>query len=583
MRVTVLPVNDAPVAVGTIPDQFLDEGGYEETVELTPFFDDIDGDALTFRARSSNTDVVTVTVAGAVLTLTPVVYGSASVTVTAADPGGLTATQTFAVGVDDRLIREVLWNTLAAMARSHLASARMALGRRAAADAREGPRLTLLGRPVPLGRSQARAALARTLAAWAPGAGAYGGRTEHPGPETAAGDGLDATGLGTRRPDGMRPGIAGGSSGLGGVAGLGGLGTAADPLRGSEFMLAWGGEEDPGNIRPGRRWQVWGQGDVQSFAGAPSARSAYDGDLRTSYVGVDTRLTERLLTGVAVSRSHGGGAWRVGPARGSLSTTMTAGHPYVQWSDGAHSVWAMAGGGRGTAENVREATGLVGTSRLDLRLGMVEVRRGLDPVGGMRLGVRADTAWAQLATGAGRETVDAQTAAVNQARVGVEVSHPRRLDNGLSLSPFGELHVRRDGGAGQTGAGVEFLGGVRAAGGRVRIDAQGRMLALHSATGYRERGAAVTLSVGSRNQEGLSLSVSPRWGDAAAGGGALWEDQVYRRYRPDAAGHAWALDARAEYGTRLRGGRLLKWFGSLSQSHYGPRFLVGGRVAQAGR
>ena len=291
VRVTVLPVNDAPVAVGTIPDQFLDEGGYEETVELTPFFDDIDGDALTFRARSSNTDVVTVTVAGAVLTLTPVVYGSASVTVTAADPGGLTATQTFAVGVDDRLIREVLWNTLAAMARSHLASARMALGRRAAADAREGPRLTLLGRPVPLGRSQ----------------------------------------------------------------------------------------------------------------------------------------------------------------------------------------------------------------------------------------------------------------------------------------------------AGQTGTGVEFLGGVRAAGGRVRIDAQGRMLALHSATGYRERGAAVTLSVGSRNQEGLSLSVSPRWGDAAAGGGALWEDQVYRRYRPDAAGHAWALDARAEYGTRLRGGRLLKWFGSLSQSHYGPRLLVGGRVAQAGR
>ena len=38
---------------------------------------------------------------------------------------------------------------------------------------------------------------------------------------------------------------------------------------------------------------------------------------------------------------------------------------------------------------------------------------------------------------------DAQTAGVTQVRVGAEVSRPVRLDNG-------EMHVRRDGGAGQT-------------------------------------------------------------------------------------------------------------------------------------
>ena len=253
----------------------------------------------------------------------------------------------------------------------------------------------------------------------------------------------------------------------------------------------------------------------------------------------------------------------------------------MQWSDGSNSVWAAAGGGWGTAANVRE-TGRAGTGDLDLRLGLVEVRRELSPLGGVAFGVRADAAWAQLRTGAGEETVDGQTAPVNQLRVGAEVSRPARWENG-SLSPFGEVHVRRDAGAGQTGTGLEVVAGARLAQGWLRVDAQGRLLVLHSASGYRERGVGVTVGVGSREREGLSLSVSPRWGDAAAGGGALWQEQVWRRYLPQAVSDEWALDARGEYGTRLRSGRLLTWFGSLSRSAYGRRLLAGGRVGGGGR
>ncbi len=130
VEVTVLSVNDAPVAVGEIPDQVLDEGGGATEVDLMPYFADVDGDALTYRAVSSDADVATVVVTGSLLTLTPVVHGTAAVAVTAEDPGGLAATQMFTVGVDDRLLRGVLGHTLAAMARSHLASARMTLGRR---------------------------------------------------------------------------------------------------------------------------------------------------------------------------------------------------------------------------------------------------------------------------------------------------------------------------------------------------------------------------------------------------------------------------------------------------------------------
>ena len=154
VEVTVRPVNDAPVAVGVIPDQALDEGGGGATVELTPFFEDVDGDALAYRASSTDPSVVAMAISGAVLTLTPVEYGSAVVTVTAEDEGGLTATQTFAVGVSDRLVRAVVSETLAGMARSHVASVRMTLGRRVTANPAESPRLTLLGRAVPLDKGR---------------------------------------------------------------------------------------------------------------------------------------------------------------------------------------------------------------------------------------------------------------------------------------------------------------------------------------------------------------------------------------------------------------------------------------------
>ena len=129
--VTVCRSNDAPVAVGVIPEQPLDEGGGSLDVDVTPYFDDPEGDALIYRAVSSDQDVATVRVAGAVLTLTPVVYGSALVTVT--------------------VVRAVLHDTLAAMARSHMASARMTLGRRVVAGGGRRSRLTVLDRSVPLG------------------------------------------------------------------------------------------------------------------------------------------------------------------------------------------------------------------------------------------------------------------------------------------------------------------------------------------------------------------------------------------------------------------------------------------------
>ena len=93
-------------------------------------------------------EVVTATVEDTILTLTPVVYGAATVTITATDSGGLSATHTVAVGVSDRLVRAVLGDTLAAQARAHLASVRTTLRRRLPVEDVKQSYLKLLGKRV---------------------------------------------------------------------------------------------------------------------------------------------------------------------------------------------------------------------------------------------------------------------------------------------------------------------------------------------------------------------------------------------------------------------------------------------------
>ncbi|WP_420616083.1 Ig-like domain-containing protein [Candidatus Palauibacter sp.] len=97
--VTVEAANQAPEAVGTIPAQAITVG-QTATVNVASFFSDPDGDALGYSAASSAAGVVSVSMSGSVLTLVGVADGTATVTVTARDPEGLTAAQNVAVTVE---------------------------------------------------------------------------------------------------------------------------------------------------------------------------------------------------------------------------------------------------------------------------------------------------------------------------------------------------------------------------------------------------------------------------------------------------------------------------------------------------
>ena len=101
-------VNRLPVASEQIPTQALVAETPPLELDVSGYFGDPDGDALAFDAASSDTSVVTVTVAGAVTVLSAQAIGEAEVTVTVRDPDGLEASGAFSVIVTQNPDRAAL-------------------------------------------------------------------------------------------------------------------------------------------------------------------------------------------------------------------------------------------------------------------------------------------------------------------------------------------------------------------------------------------------------------------------------------------------------------------------------------------
>ena len=126
------------------------------------------------------------------------------------------------------------------------------------------------------------------------------------------------------------------------------------------------------------------------------------------------------------------------------------------------------------------------------------------------------------------------------------------LAGGATLAPFGEFMARRDGGDGMRGDGFELAGGVRYANPASGwdVEARGRMLALYSADGYRERGVSVTARLTPEaDGRGSSLSLSPRWGAEAGDAKAMWRGEAFGTAAGSAGGApSLSLNARLGYG-----------------------------------
>ena len=102
------PENQAPIALATGPIQgpALVEEGEDKTMVVSGYFRDVDGDVLSYPAPTVDLEgIVSVALAAneageQVLTISPLARGDATITVTATDPGGLSASVMINVTVD---------------------------------------------------------------------------------------------------------------------------------------------------------------------------------------------------------------------------------------------------------------------------------------------------------------------------------------------------------------------------------------------------------------------------------------------------------------------------------------------------
>ncbi|MCY4572700.1 MAG: Ig-like domain-containing protein, partial [Gemmatimonadetes bacterium] len=97
----VVVPNRTPRVVDTVPD-IESVVGRAVAADISPYFVDPDRDSLAFSAESSDTTVARANVSGDSVIVRPVAPGSARVTVTATDPGGLSASQDFLMTVPNR-------------------------------------------------------------------------------------------------------------------------------------------------------------------------------------------------------------------------------------------------------------------------------------------------------------------------------------------------------------------------------------------------------------------------------------------------------------------------------------------------
>lgn len=338
---------------------------------------------------------------------------------------------------------------------------------------------------------------------------------------------------------------------------------------------------------------LWGEGGYTRLTRDLTGGLDWQGDLFSLHVGADVHLNPTLLGGVALSYSDGRTSYTestTGPAvTGDADAWLMQVTPYLGWQapDRARGLWGTMGYGWGQLE-VRDAAladdpeAATQTSTLSLRHAALGGHWGLlqqtGTDGTTTLKAKSEAALVQVALTDEDIYLDDDTINAGRLRLVLEGRYEQALEAGAHWSPFVELGVRYDLGDGTSvGAGVEVGGGVHYAVPALglTLEVRGRGLLGHGA--YREYGASGLIRVDpGQDGQGLALSLTPTYGQAASGVQQLWTNPAV----PGAAGPQAApgqVTADVGYGLRLPGtlGLVTPYGGTT----LGPlaRYRLGGR------
>ncbi len=358
-------------------------------------------------------------------------------------------------------------------------------------------------------------------------------------------------------------------------------------LAGSSFALRLGGGETLMDSLPGQA-TIWGEGDWRELeVGGETGPVKFEGDVRGARLGLDARLRDDLLAGVALSWTQGSfdytdrGEAGYRPTAGRHESRMTSVYPYVGWWPRPDvGLWGTVGYGEGEVEIDDEEAGAQSSDsalRAAALGGQVRLFSDDDLIqGGTTALTLKGEAWAgrfDLKDDGGR--MRGMEVDVRRLRLGLEGEHARRLVDGSTLTPSLELGLRHDDGDGEVGRGVELGGGLTWSDPARGLTAgiHGRTLLAHHGD-LEEWGVSGQVTFGpGADDRGLSFSLEPSWGEAQSGLARLWEDGAAANdsFAGD-VGTAMRLDAEIGYGLPAFGGHgVLTPYSGLALSDGGNR------------
>ena len=340
-----------------------------------------------------------------------------------------------------------------------------------------------------------------------------------------------------------------------------------DLLWKSGFTLSLSGNDEGAD---GAGWTLWGRGDWLRFEGV-DGNDSWEGEQWSGWLGADTRMGERTMAGLAVSRGVTKTDYKLdGEFDGNLETSLTAVWPYLQLTTAPGSaVRLVLGVGTGNMEH-RGFDEEVEEARVSLVAGSLSGRFLMARSGGTSFSAIGGASLSQIKTNGEASTSSIAGLKANSWRVraGVEAAHdgyPLSAGSGWTLAPRGSVSARQDGGDGVNGSGLEVSAGVRlsAPSRRFSLDASSHWLALHSKDGIKEWGASLEARLTPKaDGRGLSLSFGTGWGhqhrDGVLAREGLFDDDE-RQIDPQSL----SFTARTGYGFSMSGG-LLTPFAELS-------------------
>ena len=326
-------------------------------------------------------------------------------------------------------------------------------------------------------------------------------------------------------------------------------------LAGSDFVLPLNVGDDAGTDASSLAF--WGSGEYRDLSGK-SGGLKWDGKLYGAQLGLDVRLGEDVVAGVAMSQlesnlrytGHDDGA--DGPDEGTHKLNINSAYPYIGGRSGELDWWATVGYGEGELEITPQGeTGK--TSDVSLRtFGIGGGGSRLYQSGATIFRLKGEALQGAMKVG-GSSRLDGLDVDAMRARITLEVGQSREMPNSSVVEPTLEIGARFDRGDGETGGGAEIGGSVRYHNPATRVTADGRVRTLlgHGG-GYKEWGiqGSVVLHPGADGQ-GASFSLKPGYGDSESGIQELWRHGLTvdaHDANADADDYAVKLDARIGYG-----------------------------------